>query len=177
MLQPRVITWSQYMRGRDVVYAAECTIEIRRNAQHTIEVGNAVLEAAARDGVDLSRVPDICHSGWRPRAINLALELTANAAHGSPHIDANAATWGTCPRTGASRAGRSPTPKKLYEAGVRGIERPQWTVVLDSAGKVIDAWLHIQTVSAKSGNFKFIPSSAPAKVAALPGELEMPRLT
>jgi hypothetical protein len=177
MLQPRVITWSQYMRGRDVVYAAECTIEIRRNAQHTIEVGNAVLEAAARDGVDLSRVPDICHSGWRPRAINLALELTANAAHGSPHIDANAADLGDVPEDRRLARWALANSKKLYEAGVRGIERPQWTVVLDSAGKVIDAWLHIQTVSAKSGNFKFIPSSAPAKVASLPGELEMPRLT
>jgi hypothetical protein len=48
---------------------------------------------------------------------------------------------------------------------VRAIERPQWT----------PSWLHIQTVAPASGHFLYIPSSAPAKVAALPGELEMPR--
>jgi hypothetical protein len=151
------------MNGRDRAYARELTLEMARNARTTIEVVNRVLEAMAADGVELAGVH--VASGWRPPAVNLALE-TANAAAHSKHLTAEACDLADLPDRRLARWALA-NPKKLYDAGVRGIERPQWT----------PTWLHLQIVPAKSGHFKFIPSSAPAKVAALPGELEMPRLT
>jgi hypothetical protein len=159
----RVITWSDYMNGRDKAYAEELTLEVARNARNTIEVVNRVLEAMAADGVDLAGVH--VASGWRPSAINLALEKTANAAAHSKHLSAEACDLADLPDRRLARWALA-NPKKLYDAGVRAMERPQWT----------PTWLHLQTVAPPSGHFKFIPSSAPAKVAALPGELEMPRL-
>jgi hypothetical protein len=158
------VTWAQYFLGRDVAYSAELTLEIRRNAQRTIEVTNAVLEAMAADGVELAGVH--VASGWRPSAVNLALEKTANAAQHSPHLLALATDLGDLPDRRLCRWALA-NPAKLYAAGVRAIERPQWT----------PTWLHIQTIAPASGHFLFIPSTKPPLVASLPGELEMPRLT
>jgi hypothetical protein len=156
---PLVITWSMYMMGRDVAYARDFTVEIARNARRTLEVVNAVLAAMAADDVDLAGVH--VASGWRPPGVNAE---TSNAAEHSKHLTAEACDLGDLPdRRLCSWALQN--PQKLYDAGVRAIERPQWT----------PAWLHIQTIAPPSGHFIYIPSSAP-KVAALPGELETPRL-
>jgi hypothetical protein len=159
--QPRQITWSEYMNGRDRAYARELTLEMARNARTTIVVVNRVLEAMAADGVELAGVH--VASGWRPPAVN---DETANAAAHSRHLTAEACDLADLPDRRLARWALA-NPKKLYDAGVRGIERPQWT----------PSWLHLQIVPARSGHFIFIPSSAPALVASLPGELEMPRLT
>jgi hypothetical protein len=156
----RAITWSDYMNGRDKAYPQACTLEVARNARNTIEVVNRVLAAMAADGVDLAGVH--VASGWRPPYVN---DETANAAAHSKHLTAEACDLADLPDRRLARWALA-NPKKLYDAGVRAMERPQWT----------PTWLHLQTVAPFSGHFKFIPSSAPAKVAALPGELEMPRL-
>jgi hypothetical protein len=157
---PLVLTWSMYMMGRDVAYARDFTVEIARNARRTLEVVNAVLAAMAEDGVDLAGVH--VASGWRPPGVNAE---TANHAEHSKHLTAEACDLGDLPdRRLCSWA--LANPQKLWDAGVRAIERPQWT----------PSWLHLQTVAPPSGHFLYIPSTDRPKVAALPGELETPRL-
>ncbi len=151
-----MITWDDYFRGRDEAYAEALTLEIRRNAQHTIEVSNAVLAAMAADGVDVTRVTSV--SGWRPPGVN---DHTANAAAHSKHLTAEADDLGDLPDRRLCRWALA-NPEKLRACGVRAMERPQWT----------PSWLHIQTSPTTSGRFCFVPSTAPAKVAALPGEVQ-----
>jgi hypothetical protein len=152
-----IVTRDQYFQGRDVTYARDCTVEIQRNALRTIDVVNNVLAAMEDDGVDLAGVH--VASGWRPPGVNAE---TANAAGHSKHLTAEACDLGDLPDRRLARWALA-NPRKLWDAGVRAIERPQWT----------PSWLHIQIVAPASGHFLYIPSSAPAKVAALPGEIEM----
>jgi hypothetical protein len=151
-----VVDWSGYFNGRDVCYPNDLTLEIRRNAVRTIEVVNAVLEAMKADGVDLAGVH--VASGWRPPAVN---DHTANAASHSKHLTAEACDLADLPDRRLARWALA-NPDKLQACGVRGMERPQWT----------PSWLHVQIVPTASGHFCFVPSSSPAKVAALPGELQ-----
>lgn len=149
------IAWPDYFKGRDTAYPHDFTLEIARNARHTIDVTNRVLAAMAADGLDLTglQVP----SGWRPPAVN---DHTSNAAARSKHLTAEACDLGDFPDRRLARWALA-NEAKLRECGVRGVERPQWT----------PGWLHLQTVAAASGHFFYVPSSAPAKVDALPGEL------
>jgi hypothetical protein len=159
-LEPvRLITWSEYMNGRDRAYERWLTLEMGRNARTTIEVVNRVLVAMAADGVELAGVH--VSSGWRPPSVN---DQTANAAAHSKHLSAEACDLADLPDRRLARWALA-NFEKLWDAGVRAIERPQWT----------PSWLHLQTSAPASGRFLFVPSSAPAKVAALPGELEAQR--
>jgi hypothetical protein len=101
---PPVITWADYMKGRDEAYAEELTLEIARNARRTIEVVNAVLAAMAADGVELAGVH--VASGWRPRGGQRRARQNARPPH-SKHLTAEACDLAICP-TGACAAGRSP---------------------------------------------------------------------
>jgi hypothetical protein len=159
-----MITIEQYLMGRDVKYAHELTAQIRANAEELVGKVNLLLAFAEADGVEPG-FDQVTHtavaSGWRPLAINQALERTANAAPTSRHITAEAvdlqdtperslATWCLANLDALQRAG-------LW------MERPQWT-----GGA--DPWVHLQMRPPRSGKRVFIPSASPARVAALPGE-------
>lgn len=147
-------TWDQFFQGRDRAYARDLTVEISRNAQHTIEVLNRVLMAAAIDDLELTGLH--LASGWRPPGVNAA---TSNAAHNSPHLTGEAGDVGDLPDRRFARWCLA-NLDTLKSCGVRAMERPQWC----------PTWVHLQTRPLESGHFLFIPSSAPALVAALPGE-------
>ena len=151
-----MITWQDYMKGRDDVYRADCTIEIMRNASRTIDVVNKVLAAMEADGVDIKGVK--IASGWRPPAVN---DHTANAAHTSKHLTAEACDIADFPDRRLCRWALR-NEEKLRALGVH-IEDPRYT----------PSWLHVQTVPPASGKFCFIPSSAPPLVAALPEQLHV----
>lgn len=155
------IGWADYMKGRDTAYADELTLEIARNARRTIEVINAVLAAMAADGVDLAGVH--VSSGWRPPAVN---DHTAHAGQHSKHLTGEACDLADLPDRRLARWALAHR-KELWELGVRGMERPQWT----------PSWLHLQTVAPPSGRFLYIPSVAAALAEVLPGEVEGSRLT
>lgn len=68
-----MITYDQYMRGRDTAYPQYMTPQIKANALVTIEKANALIEAALKDGVDFEINPvtgSVVSSGWRPPQIN-----------------------------------------------------------------------------------------------------------
>jgi hypothetical protein len=155
------IGWADYMKGRDTAYAEAFTLEIARNARRTIEVVNAVLAAMAADGVDLAGVH--VTSGWRPPAVN---DDTQNHAEHSKHLTAEACDLADLPDRRLARWSLA-NRKTMWDAGVRGMERPQWT----------PSWLHLQTVAPASGRFLYIPSSNPPIAQILPGEVEGSRLT
>jgi hypothetical protein len=156
-----LIGWDDYFKGRDKAYAEALTLEIGRNARRTIEVVNAVLAAMAADGVDLDGVH--VASGWRPPAVN---DATQNHAEHSKHLTAEACDLADLPDRRLARWALA-NRKALWDAGVRAMERPQWT----------PTWLHVQTRAPDSGRFVYIPSSAPPIAAVLPGEVEGSRLT
>lgn len=151
-----MVDWNDYFKGRDLMYPEALTLEIRRNAARTIEVVNAVLYAMKADGVDLEGVH--VASGWRPPEVN---DHTANAAAHSKHLTAEACDIADYPDRRLARWALA-NEAKLRECGVRGMERPQWC----------PTWLHVATAAAASGHFCFVPSTAPAKVKELPGELQ-----
>jgi hypothetical protein len=156
-----LVGWQDYFNGRDLAYAEDLTLEMSRNAQRTIEVMNAVLAAMAADGVDLAGVH--VASGWRPPTVN---DRTANASHTSKHLTAQACDLADLPDRRLCRWALA-NAKVLWDAGVRGMERPQWT----------PTWLHLQIVPPPSGRFVFIPSTAAPIAEVLPGEVGMSRLT
>lgn len=152
-----MVDWNDYFKGRDLMYPEALTLEISRNAVRTIEVVNAVLSAMKADGVELIDVGVHVASGWRPPEVN---DHTANAAAHSKHLTAEACDLQDFPDRRLAKWALA-NEAKLRECGVLGMERPGWT----------PTWLHLQTRSAS--HFCFVPSTAPPKVAALPGELQI----
>lgn len=165
MSAPVQITLVDYFTGpdgtrRDVKYKEALTAAIYDNAVRTVEVVNAVLTAMHDDGVEPALEPATgapVASGWRPPAVNSA---TSNAADHSRHLTGQACDIHDTPARDLARWAVA-NEEKLRECGVEGIERPAWC----------PTWLHVQTVAAGSGHFSYVPSTAPAKVAALPGEV------
>jgi hypothetical protein len=124
-------------------------------------VVNAVLAAMAADGVDLAGVH--VASGWRPPAVN---DATQNHAEHSKHLTAEACDLADLPDRRLARWALA-NRKALWDCGVRGMERPQWT----------PTWLHLQTVAPPPGASS-TSRRAPAPIAeVLPGEVEGSRLT
>lgn len=143
--------------GRDQEHSADLTESVRNNAQFLLERVNRLLAKAAEANVE----PDIdvrtgtaVASGWRPKTVN---DRTANAGKSSRHI------------TGSAIDLRDSQPERtlarwclrnldlLDEIGL-WMEDPQWT----------PTWVHLQAVPPGSGRRVYVPSTAPALVAALP---------
>jgi hypothetical protein len=84
-----VITVSEFMMGRDVSHALECSPDILRNAGRTVEIVNKLLILAKGAGVPIISRPDgtLVNSGWRPPSVNAA---TAGAASRSLHMTGEA---------------------------------------------------------------------------------------
>lgn len=128
-----MITLAEYYMGRDKLYAAELTDELRANAVLTVERANALL---ARAGMKRS-----VNSGWRPAAVNATIR---NASKRSKHMlclaididDGDETLDGWC----------MSHPSALAEIGP-WLEHPSAT----------PRWCHVQTVPPKSGNRVFYP--------------------
>lgn len=155
------ISIEDYLMGRDQKYPWELTAEILGNATTTVDRVNTLLAMAEVDGVmpaldQMTRTH--VSSGWRPQQVN---DRTANAAATSRHITGEAVDLQD---TGDRAFARwcLANLDALDNAGL-WMERPQWT-----GGA--DPWVHLQIVPPKSGKRVYVPSTAPAMVAALPGE-------
>jgi hypothetical protein len=139
-----VITRDEYMMGRDVSHALECSPAILRNAERTVEIVSKMLILAKGAGVPITSRPDgtLINSGWRPPSLNAA---TPGAATRSLHMTGEAcdlydpkghlATWA---EISASTV--------LRDLGL-WMEAPAKT----------KGWLHVQTKPPRSGNRVFWP--------------------
>jgi hypothetical protein len=159
-----VITLEDYWMGRDVKYASALTPEIRANAEELIGRVNNLLNAAELDGVgpDIDQVTGTqVASGWRPPAVN---DRTRNSASGSKHLTGRAVDLqDTRGRDLARWCLRQAEPGGVLEQFGLWMERPQWT-----GGA--DPWVHLQCVPPGSGKRVYVPSTMPARIAALPEE-------
>ena len=141
-----MITRDAYFKGRDTEYADELNENIERNAALTVERVNELLARAGRSDIDS------VNSGWRPKAVN---DATANAAHTSRHLSAEAADLPDADRTLATWC--VDNLDILREVGL-WMEDPRWT----------PTWVHLQIVPPKSNKVVYVPSSAPAKDPSFP---------
>lgn len=141
--------------GRDVKFRAELTGAIRANAEQLVGRVNLLIEMADLDGVapahDYATGSQVA-SGWRPLFIN---EQTSNAAGASKHISGQAIDL----RDNAHRAFARWCLRHLDALDNLGLymEDPQWT----------PTWVHLQSLPPRSGKRVYIPSTAPARIAAL----------
>lgn len=71
-----MISVAEYMMGRDVTHALECTPAILHSAMITVDVASRFLILAKGAGVAITCLPDgsIVTSGWRPPSINARTE-------------------------------------------------------------------------------------------------------
>ena len=134
-----MISLEIYWMGRDKTHAQELSDEIRRNAEVTVERANELLRRSGHS--DIEHVA----SGWRPQAVN---DATANAAHGSRHLTAQAIDL---PDDDRALADFVVDNRHMLEELDLYIEHPGWT----------PGWLHVQTVPPKSGRRIFIPNGQP----------------
>jgi len=79
-----MITVSDYMMGRDVTHALECSPAILREAALTVDIVNELLDRARLDGLVFDPVVS---SGWRPPSINARI---LRAAKHSLHMTGQA---------------------------------------------------------------------------------------
>lgn len=156
-----MITITQYFMGRDEAYAAECTLQIRRNAASLLLPVNALLSLAAAEGVtpwrgDHDGFPSDVVSGWRPHSVN---DATSHAGKFSAHLDALALDMRDAPDRRLARWSlRNAHPGGLLEQHGIYMEDPRWT----------PSWVHWSTRVPGSGHRVFIPSAAPPLALALP---------
>ena len=84
-----MITVAEYMMGRDVSHALECSPDILRNAARTVRVANELLMLAKVAGVPIIPRQDgtLVNSGWRPPSLNAR---TDGASRTSLHMTGEA---------------------------------------------------------------------------------------
>lgn len=159
-----MISYEDYLMGREKKYRHEITQDMEENAGMLLARVNLLISWAAADGVFPgidSKTGTHVASGWRPTEINAR---TSNAGKASKHItmqgidvqdtpDRTLARW--CLRNLAS----------LEEIGL-WMEDPQWT-----GGA--DPWVHFQSVPPGSGRRVYVPSSAPPLAEKLPEQESM----
>ena len=129
-----VLTLDNYFGTYADRYEEELTTEIRNNGEHTIDLANRLLSFFGEERS--------INSGWRPQAIN---ERTHGAAQHSKHITGQAIDLTDRDRLLAIWC--LTNQSVLCDIGL-WMEDPRWT----------STWVHIQTVTPKSGNRIFIPS-------------------
>jgi hypothetical protein len=128
-----MITLADYFMGRDAKHEAELTEELRVNAGHVVARANLLLSRAGLE----RRV----NSGWRPAAVNAAIE---NAAKESRHIVCLAVDIED--GDGALDAWCMANPRALEDIGL-WLEHPTAT----------PGWCHVQIVPPRSGQRVFHP--------------------
>ncbi len=128
-----MITYTDYFRGRDAQYPAECTPEVKDNAEVTRSRANALLAQFGEDR-------DVT-SGWRPAAVNAA---TPGAAVMSRHL------------TGEAIDIYDPEGDldEWCLAHLEVLEKLNLWMEHPASTK---GWCHLQTAPPKSGNRVFYP--------------------
>jgi len=139
-----VIDRAEFMMGRDVSHALECTPDILRNASRTVEIVNKLLALAKGAGVPIIPRPDgtLVNSGWRPPSVNAA---TAGAASRSLHMTGEACDLHD-PKGYLAAWAETSANTVLRDLGL-WMEAPAKT----------KGWLHVQTKSPRSGARVFWP--------------------
>lgn len=137
-----MITWDDYMKGRDIQYPEECTDEVKANAQKTIDAVNNFFEVThlTYHGV---------RSGWRPLEINMATP-GANKTD-SKHLKALACDLED--EDGAIRDKCVENNNKVLKELKLYMEHPETT----------PTWCHLQIVPPGSKAVVFIPNAEWAK--------------
>lgn len=137
-----MITLEQYYKGRDKLYSADLTEEIKINAVETLRRANELLKRfyAANPNSYKTRG---CNSGWRPPAVNAA---TKNAAKKSSHMLAKAIDIGDDDERLDSWLMTPEGQKALTDIGL-WMEHPSAT----------PRWAHVQTSPPASGRRVFFP--------------------
>ena len=140
------ITLTDYFAGRDALYPAELTHEIRANASMTVGKVNSLLAVMEAEGMKLEAHPvsqSLVSSGWRPPQIN---RQTKGAAPKSKHMTGEAVDLydpeGDIDNFLMSGAGQ----RVLASLGLF-IEHPAAT----------KSWSHIQIVPPRSQSRVFYP--------------------
>lgn len=140
------ITLEQYLAGREALYPAEFTEEIRKNALLTVSRVNTLLAVLEAERVPLEANPktgSIINSGWRPALINGQVK---GAAPKSKHITAEA-----CDLYDPEGA---IDDYLMSEAGQRALVAARLWLEHPSATK---SWTHWQVVPPRSNNRIFYP--------------------
>jgi len=128
-----MLTLKDYYMGRDRLYPAELTAELRANAAVTVEKANALLaRAGMKRGVN---------SGWRPAGVNARIP---NASKRSKHMLCLAVDLGDDDNSLDTWC--MTNLRALEEIGL-WLEHPSAT----------PRWCHVQTVPPRSGNRVFHP--------------------
>jgi hypothetical protein len=140
------VTVDEYLMGRGSLFPDELTGEIRKNAEETVKLVNALLAVMEAEGMPFEKHPQtlsLVASGWRPPQINGQVK---GAAPKSKHMTGQAVDLydpnGDIDDFLLSGQGQ----RVLASLGLY-IEHPACT----------KAWSHIQTVPPRSGNRVFYP--------------------
>jgi hypothetical protein len=138
------ITLEHYLMDREKVYPDELTPEIRKNAETTVSLVNALLAVLETEGVPLEAHPvsqSLVSSGWRPPQINRQVK---NAAVRSKHMTGEAIDLYD--------------PDGLIDEYL--LARPEPLVALglyQEHPSATKGWAHVQIVPPKSGRRIFYP--------------------
>ena len=84
------ITVADYWMGRDALYPEDCTLEVKANAEKTVQLVNSLLAVMEAEGMKFEAHPvsqSLVSSGWRPPQINRQVK---GAAPKSKHMTGEA---------------------------------------------------------------------------------------
>lgn len=137
----KMITLEQFYKGRDKLYAAELTEEVRLNAEVTLKKANRLLEIFYAANPKAHQRG--CNSGWRPAAVNAA---TKNAAKKSHHM--------LCLAIDIEDDDEMLDKWLMTAEGQKALERCELWMEHPQA---TPRWAHVQTVSPRSGRRVFLP--------------------
>lgn len=136
-----LITMQDYLKGREKKFASEFTDDLYRDALKTVAMASQLLSFFGEKRY--------ITSGWRPKQINAAV----GGAPSSQHIYCRAIDIEDKPKT----LGKWCTEniEHLIELGLYMESLETTHVKAEEEGKV--PWIHLQTISPRSGNRIFIP--------------------
>lgn len=138
------VTLTDYLMGREELYPAELTPEIKANAEKTVSLVNALLAVLQAENVPLEKHPQtqsVIASGWRPPQINGQVK---GAAVRSKHMTGEACDL--YDPEGAIDDYLIDHPEPLIALGLY-LEHPSAT----------KNWSHVQIIPPRSGKRVFHP--------------------
>lgn len=137
-----IVTLKDYLMGREEIYPEELTEEVKANAAVVVEKVNSLLAVFEAEKLPLeTKAGSIITSGWRPPQINSQVK---NAAPKSKHMTGQACD--IYDPEGVLDEWCLDHPNSLAALGLWQ-EHPSAT----------KGWLHVQTISPRSGNRTFYP--------------------